>query len=85
MYTSAGIEFLHRLRDLASRKLFYNLFERRFFLPYDLVQSSRLDACFLQLLIRFARFNGMVLACVTNQQYTVISFEPVARLDSSKM
>jgi hypothetical protein len=62
---------------LASRELFYNILERRVFLPNDFVQASRLDSRFLQLLIRLARFDGLVLASVANQQYTVIFFEPV--------
>src|SRR5580700_9199665 len=77
MHATAGIEFLHRLSDLPSRELFYNLLERRVFLPHNLVQASRLDSRFLQLLIRLARLDGLVLTCVANQQYTVIFLEPV--------
>ena len=72
MHAAAGIEFLHRLSDLPSRELFYNFLERRVFLPHDLVQSSRLDSRFLQLLIRLARFNRLVLACVANEQHAIV-------------
>jgi hypothetical protein len=68
MHATAGVKFLNRLSDLPSRELFYNFLERRVFLPNDFVQPSRLDPGFLQLLIRFARFNGLVLARVANEQ-----------------
>jgi hypothetical protein len=62
---------------LPSRELFYNFFERRVCLSHDFVQSSGLDSGFLQLLVRLARFNGLVLACVANEQHAIVFLQPV--------
>lgn len=51
-----------------------NLLERWVFLPHNLIQSSCLDPGFLQLLIRAACFDGLMLTCVANEQHAVGRF-----------
>jgi hypothetical protein len=74
MNAASCIKFLNCLSYLPSREFLHHFFERRVFLPHDLVQSSCLDSRFLKLLIRAARFDRLVLACVANEQYAVGCF-----------
>ena len=72
VHAALRIELFHRLFDLASREFFHYVPERRVFLPHDLVQPRGRDPRFLELVIRSARFNGFMLACVAYQQYAVV-------------
>jgi hypothetical protein len=69
MNAASCIKFLNCLSYLAPGEFLHHLFERWVFLPHDLVQSSCLDSRFLQLLIGTARFDGLMLARIANEQH----------------
>ena len=57
---------------LAARQVLDDLFQGRILLPHDVVEADRLDAGLLQLLIRSAGVDGLVLADVADEQHAVV-------------
>ena len=72
MHAALRIESFDCFSHIATRELLHHFFECRVFLPYDLIKPCRLDSRVLELLIRSARFDSFMLACVTYQQHAVV-------------
>src|SRR6185437_5970731 len=77
MHAALHIESLDCFSHISTRELFHDFFERRVFLPHNLVKPCGLDSCFLELLIRGSGFDSLVLACIAYQKYAVTFFESV--------
>ena len=69
-----------RGRDLAIGQHFDSGFERRVFLPDDLVELCGSHSSLLQLLKWAARFNALMLAHIADQQHAVIGTEAGEKL-----
>ncbi len=72
MHAALRIQSFDCFSYIATRELLHHFFECRVFLPHDLVEPRCFDPRFLELLIRSARFDRFMLACVTYQQHTVV-------------
>ncbi|HYT76721.1 MAG TPA: hypothetical protein VEL79_18335, partial [Vicinamibacterales bacterium] len=70
-------ELVNRGADLATGEVFNGLLQRGVLLPHDGVETNRLDAGVLQLVIRSARLDGMMLARVSDEQDAIVRTEPV--------
>lgn len=64
-------ELVDRGADVAARQVFDGLFERRVLLSHDGVQANGLDAGLLQLVIRSARLDRMMLTRVPDQENAI--------------
>jgi hypothetical protein len=72
MHAALRIQSFDCFFYIPTRELLHDFFECRVSLPHDLIKPCRLDPRFLELLIRSARFDRFMLACVTYQQHAVV-------------
>jgi hypothetical protein len=72
MHAALLIELGDRVVDFAARELLDGFFQCRIFLPDDFIQARRLHSGLLQLLVRPARIDRLVLAYIADQNDTVI-------------
>ena len=72
MHAALAVEIADGLAHFATRKLLHGLFERRVFLPDDLIQVRRANPRFLQLRIGPASFDRLMLPRVADEQHTII-------------
>ena len=62
---------------VAARQLLDDVLQGGVLLPHDVVQADRLDAGLLELLIRAAGLDGLMLADVADEQDAIVGTEPV--------
>ena len=77
MHAALAVEIADGFAHFAARKLLHGLFERRVFLPDDLIQSGRAHSRFLQLRIGPSCFDRLMLAHVAHEQHAVVFFQPL--------
>jgi hypothetical protein len=65
--------------DFASCQLLNDVLRRFVPLTDDLIQTDRLHASLLQLLIRTAGFNGLVLTHITDEQDAISRFKALKK------
>lgn len=72
MHAALLVEFFHRFRHVASSELLHDFLQSWVFLSHDFIQAGYLNSRFLELLVRHACFDRLMLADVTHQQHTVV-------------
>jgi hypothetical protein len=77
---SLMVQLLNRGVNLAAREVFDDLFEGRVLLSDDVIQSNGFDAGVLQLLIRPAGFDGLMLAGIADDEDAIVRAQAVQEL-----
>ena len=80
MHPALLLETLDRLADLTIGKFLDRLLQGWVFLPDDLIEMGRVEACFLELLERAAGFDTLMLAAITHEEDTVSLFQSMQKL-----
>ena len=75
MYTALGVELLNRTAHVAVGELLDHFLQSRILLPHDVVKPCSLNPGVLELLIRSAGVDGLVLPHITDQQHAIFWVE----------